>query len=78
MEWTALPHPSFVDQLEKMRTVDGQRRWRDENGLIYEYDGNHGGELEVYNKRGEHLGVADVHLGSIIKPARRGRRISNV
>jgi putative cytotoxic protein len=45
------------------------------HGRIYEYDGEHGGELEVYNKRGRHIGVADVYTGDFIKAAVRGRSI---
>jgi hypothetical protein len=63
-----------LDNLEKLQGWNGQR-WRDEYGRIYTYDGEHGGELEVFNKRGEHIGVADVLTGEFIKPARRGRRI---
>ena len=53
---------------------DGQRRWRDDDGKIYTYDGRHC-ELEVFNSRGRHIGVANVYTGDFIKPAVRGRRI---
>jgi len=71
---TPRPRPSYVDELEKV-SRSGTGRWRDLDGNLYEYDGRHGGELEVFNKRGEHIGVADILTGEMIKPARRGRRI---
>jgi hypothetical protein len=37
-------------------------------------DGLHG-EVEVYDSRGRHLGVAEPIKGQLIKPARRGRTI---
>lgn len=37
--------------------------------------GECGGELEVYNRRGEHMGVANIMTGELIKPAVRGRKI---
>jgi hypothetical protein len=71
LAYTPRPRPSFVDQLEKVSRA-GEQRWRDDAGRIYTYDGEHGGELEVYSKRGRHLAVADVMTGEWIKPAVRG------
>ncbi|WP_428963641.1 colicin E3/pyocin S6 family cytotoxin [Micromonospora fluostatini] len=74
LSYTPRPRSSFLDTLERMHHT-GKPRWRNKRGHIYEYDPEHGGELEVYNKQGLHLGVADVHTGEFIKPARKGRRI---
>jgi hypothetical protein len=74
LSYTPRPHPSFVDSLERMNHT-GKPRWRDQRGRIYVYDGEHGGELEVYNKYGVHIAVADVYTGEFIKPGRKGRRI---
>lgn len=75
MSYTPRPNPSFVDQLQKIRW-SGPPRWRSHDGQrIYTYDGEHGGELEVFDKRGYHIGVADIMTGEMIKPAVRGRRI---
>jgi hypothetical protein len=53
----------------------GAPRWRSIDGdRLYEWDGLHG-EVEVYDKRGHHLGVADGTTGELLKPAERGRRI---
>ena len=41
---------------------------------MFEWDELHG-EIEVYNKRGRHLGALDAVTGSLIKPAVRGRSI---
>ena len=40
----------------------------------YEWDYTHG-EIEVYNSRGEHLGVMDALTGDMTKPAVSGRTI---
>jgi hypothetical protein len=63
-----------VDQLERVSRAGQPPRWRDPDGNLYEYDGRHV-ELEVFNRRGSHIGVADVFTGEIIKPPRRGRKI---
>lgn len=64
-----------MDQLQKIKW-SGKPRWRSLDGQrIYVYDGEHGGELEVYDKRGRHIAVADIITGETIKPAVRGRRI---
>lgn len=73
MTHTPRPQPSYVDCLERVGRGPVVR-WRDDRGNFYEYDGLHV-ELEVYNRRGRHIGVADIHTGVIIKPAVKGRRI---
>jgi hypothetical protein len=75
LTYTPRPRPSFLDGLKKLRTIGSEQRWQGKDGRIYTYDPSHGGELEVYNKRGHHIGVADARTGEIIKPAKRGRRI---
>ena len=40
----------------------------------YEWDNTHG-DIEVYNKRGEHQGTMDPNTGEMTKPAVPGRRI---
>ena len=75
MSYTPRPRPSFVDHLERI-SRSGAPRWKSQdNRRIYEYDGEHGGELEVYDRRGYHLGTADILTGEVVKPAVRGRRI---
>ncbi|PZG00330.1 colicin E3/pyocin S6 family cytotoxin [Micromonospora endophytica] len=74
LTYTPLPRPCIVDDLEHLGARNGVRRWRDGAGRIYTYDGQHC-ELEVFNSRGRHIGVADVYTGEFIKPAVRGRKI---
>lgn len=78
LSYVPLSSPNFAERLTSLGTLNGRKRWRDDQTKpIFEYDSQHG-ELEVYNQRGRHLGVADVRSGEIIKPAIKGRRISDV
>lgn len=53
----------------------GEQRWRSpDRKRWYTWDFTHG-EIEVFDKRGYHLGAADAVTGVLIKPARKGRRI---
>jgi hypothetical protein len=53
-------------------TVQGggaqRNRWVDSKGNIYEWDRRHG-TVEIYNKRGRHLGEFDPNTGKQTKPA---------
>jgi len=62
----------LVDACRRLGQPGGRRRYRNDK-RIYEWDSLHG-ELEVYDNRGHHLGVANAD-GELIKPAVRGRRI---
>ncbi|MGQ9005590.1 colicin E3/pyocin S6 family cytotoxin [Bacillus subtilis] len=42
---------------------------------MYTWDSLHG-EVEVFNKRGFHLGSADPKTGAFIKSAVKGRRLN--
>lgn len=69
-----VPSNSYLHALERV-SRHGAPRWRSDHGeRLYEWDGLHG-EVEVYDKRGHHLGVEDAISGEIIKGAQRGRRI---
>lgn len=46
----------------------------DGTGKRYEWDYTHN-DVEVYNKRGQHLGSADPETGAMIKPPVPGRKI---
>ncbi|MBQ7680994.1 MAG: hypothetical protein IJT31_02125 [Oscillibacter sp.] len=67
------PTPSFLDGLERFKVIDGRMTWRDKS-RYYQWDELHG-EIEVYNKRGFHLGALDAVSGKLIKEAERGRKI---
>jgi len=72
------PHPSIFDQLEFARTEAGRKVFRSsDRKRQYTWDSQHG-EVEVFDKQGRHLGVADPTTGRMIKPAKRGRRISKL
>jgi hypothetical protein len=49
-----------------------RRRWRDPDGTIYEWDYQHG-TVEVYDRRGFHLGEFDPETGAQLSPAISGR-----
>ncbi|WP_084258529.1 colicin E3/pyocin S6 family cytotoxin [Saccharomonospora iraqiensis] len=69
------PEPCFLDDQTPCGAPNGYKRWKNERGdRYYEWDHTHG-HIEVYNKRGRHLGVADPVTGEWIKSAVRGRRI---
>lgn len=70
-----IPTTSFLDKCELLGAFGGHRRWRSLDGKrLYTWDSLHG-EIEVYNRRGRHLGAADALTGVLIKPARRERHI---
>lgn len=64
-----------MDECESLGFVHGAQRWRSVDGRrLYTWDDLHG-EIEVFNKRGFHLGAADPITGVVFKPAVKGRRI---
>jgi hypothetical protein len=73
----SLSSPASSRFLEQQVRVprQGEARWRSHDGeRLYTWDRVHG-EVEVYNKRGRHLGVVDPQTGVLIKPAHKGRTI---
>jgi hypothetical protein len=61
--------------LEPIGAVNGEKRWRSAGGKrLYTWDSLHG-EIEVFNARGQHIGVIDPVTGETIKEAVRGRKI---
>jgi hypothetical protein len=62
-----IPQPSILDQCDYLGVFSGERRWRTPDGKrIYTWDSLHG-EVEVFNKRGKHLGVVDPVTGNLTK-----------
>jgi predicted nucleotidyltransferase len=54
---------------------EGQQRWRSDDGKrLYTWDSLHG-EVEVFNRRGRHLGALHPVTGDLVKEAVPGRRI---
>ncbi|HBO0103131.1 TPA: S-type pyocin domain-containing protein [Pseudomonas aeruginosa] len=66
--------PAFPDALRaKPKTsIQGggglRKRWKDKKGNIYEWDSQHG-SVEMYDKRGRHLGEFNSNTGARTKPA---------
>lgn len=70
-----IPRPSFLDDCVPMGARNKQPRWKSKDGdRIYTWDSLHG-EIEVFNKRGKHLGAIDAITGALIKNAVKGRTI---
>lgn len=75
MAGVPLPKPCFLDTQQSCGAYNKRKRWRNARGdRYYEWDALHG-HIEVYNKRGNHLGVLDAVTGQMIGGAVRGRRI---
>jgi len=71
-----IPKPSILDNCRVVGIEGGRKIYKDEQeNVYYTWDSLHG-ELEIFNKNGRHLGVADPITGALIKPAVRGRKIS--
>ena len=70
-----IPKPCFLDNCDSLGAYNGQKRWRSSDGeRLYTWDSLHG-EIEVFNKRGQHLGAIDPVHGVLIKDAIKGRKI---
>lgn len=71
-----IPVPSVLDGLVVVGVEANRKVYKDKSeNRYYTWDSLHG-EIEVFNKRGMHLGVVDPVTGIVIKPAVRGRGIS--
>lgn len=75
MSAVPIPKPcDYLDEMESLGAFNGHKRWRNKDGKLFvEWDSLHG-EIEVYNKRGKHLGVYNCD-GDMIKKAVKGRTI---
>ncbi|WP_130292871.1 colicin E3/pyocin S6 family cytotoxin [Pseudonocardia sediminis] len=61
--------------VEYLGFVHGSQRWRSrDEPRLYTWDRQHG-HIELFNKRGRHLGVLDAFTGAMIGPPVPGRRI---
>lgn len=68
-----IPNPCFLDGCEPLGAINNVKRWRDKHGRLFTWDTLHG-EIEVFNKRGKHIGVMNPN-GEFIKEAVKGRTI---
>lgn len=70
-----IPRPSILDDCTYLGAFNNERRWRSADGdRLYTWDSLHG-EIEVFNKRGRHLGAIDPTNGTLLKDAVPGRKI---
>ncbi|MGW6427235.1 colicin E3/pyocin S6 family cytotoxin [Nocardia sp. NPDC055053] len=74
MSPVARPRPDWLDTQVKLQW-NGEQRWRSDTGdRLYTYDRLHG-HIEVFDKRGRHVGVADILTGQLVGKPVKGRRI---
>jgi hypothetical protein len=63
----------FVDGLDRAKHKGTRKRWTNgKRRQIYEEDSQHG-DLEKYNRRGQHKGTVNPDTGEIIKEPVKGR-----
>ena len=73
MSYVTIPNPcELLEEAVLLGVYGNRKRWKYKKRL-YEWDEFHG-EIEIYNLRGDHLGVANCN-GNMIKPAVKGRKI---
>ncbi|CAF1250843.1 unnamed protein product [Rotaria sp. Silwood1] len=59
---------------QNLKPYRGKVKRNKKGDQFYQWDYTHG-DIEVYNKRGEHLGCIDGKTGDWTKPAVKGRTI---
>jgi len=70
------PNPCYLDSMEYLGFKNGNTLWRSPcKRRYFTWDSLHG-EIEVFNKRGKHLGVLHEVTGRFIKDAVEGRSIN--
>lgn len=72
---TAFPDATRATRKTPVKGGGGLRkRWKTPNGKIFEWDSQHGA-VEMYDKRGRHLGEYDPTTGEQTKPADNTRKV---
>jgi hypothetical protein len=72
---TAFPDATRATRKPPIKGGGGLRkRWKTPNGKIFEWDAQHGA-VEMYDKRGRHLGEYDPTTGEQTKPADNTRKV---
>ncbi len=75
MAGIARPKPCYLDSMTEGKVIGGRKTWHSlDRELIYTWDSLHG-EIELFNKRGKHLGVLHAVTGVLIKEAIKGRKL---
>ncbi|MBZ0108922.1 MAG: hypothetical protein K8F52_09650 [Candidatus Scalindua rubra] len=76
MPGTPKPKPCFLDEQDKFGVRGGKQIWlSNDRARYFTWDSLHG-EIEVFNKRGWHLGSLDAETGQYIKQPVKGRKIN--
>ncbi len=74
MSYVVKPFPCFIDSFEFYKVIGGRKVYRN-NDFYYSWDELHG-EIEVFDRRGYHLGALHATSGEKIKKAVKGRRLN--
>jgi Cytotoxic len=75
LSYIPIPKPSILDDCIKHRVKNRKQIWKSIDGKrFYTWDGRHG-ELEVFNKKGFHIGSFDPVNGEMLKSAVQGRKL---
>ncbi|WP_294274668.1 colicin E3/pyocin S6 family cytotoxin [uncultured Chryseobacterium sp.] len=69
--------PGFPNAKRANNKGSGRTRWKNPDGNILEWDKQHG-DVEVYNRKGKHLGSARPETGAMYKPPVKGRTIDPI
>jgi len=71
-----VPEPCYLDECDYFGVRDKRKIWRSkESDFYYTWDSLHG-EIEVFNRRGRHMGALDPIAGTYIKGPERGRTLN--
>ena len=73
-ELTAFPGAVKVRPKTRRRGTAFRKRWKDRDGIIYEWDSQHG-TVEKYDAQGRHVGEYDPDTGEELNPADPNRRV---
>ncbi len=74
-ELKAFPEVRLAKKKTSVQGGGGLRtRWKDAKGKIYEWDSQHGA-VEIYDKRGRHLGEFHQETGQLLKEADPAKRV---
>lgn len=71
-----MPADCFPRRLKKFKVIGNNQVWVSSCGNeLFTWDESHGGEVEVFSKRGTHLGVMNCK-GVYIKDPVKGRKLN--
>jgi len=76
MTYIPKPKPCFLDRFEFYKVINNRKVYRGKD-RYFSWDEKHG-EIEVFDKRGYHLGALDAVTGKQIKGPKRERRLPDV